>query len=136
VRQLRAAILRAEQKLSLRNESGARFDAKISPPANARAANQLSLIRSFLIDSGRREPFCEANCEKNFGLCRCQSNARCHYKIACACIRFLLLSRADNEIALLQKALISSGFLRCRRNTFDNARRVGRVRHRDVFALR
>ena len=48
------------------NAFGARTVTKISPPVAARGANQLSLIRSVLIDSGQRDPFCEAIFEKIF----------------------------------------------------------------------
>jgi hypothetical protein len=42
--------------------------AKISASVTARAANQLSLIRSFLIDSAPYGPFCAANFKKIFCL--------------------------------------------------------------------
>jgi hypothetical protein len=44
--------------------------------------------------------------------------------------------RADDAIASLQKVLISSAFLQCRRHRFDNVRCVRRVRRRAAFALR
>jgi len=44
--------------------------------------------------------------------------------------------RADDAIASLQKVLISSAFLQCRRYRFDNVRCVRRVRRRAAFALR
>jgi hypothetical protein len=44
------------------------FGGKNSALVAARAANQLTLIRSFLIDSGLRGLFCAANYEKKFCL--------------------------------------------------------------------
>jgi hypothetical protein len=58
--------------------------AKISRLANARAANQSSLIRSFLIDSGWYEPFAKQILKKYFYLCRCRRHARCRSRIECA----------------------------------------------------
>jgi len=89
VRQLRAAISRAEPKFSMRDEFGARSVSKISPLVAARSANQSSLIRSFLIDSGRSEAFCEAICKKNFCLCivtatrDADANSNAHARNSC-----------------------------------------------------